>query len=81
MPIVSVDSFAALKYDYLVLGGGTAGLALAARYLSDNCPSNPEYCLDENFTIDLPKIRALVLGLLKLEDTILMSLKLMYLVC
>jgi hypothetical protein len=32
MPIVSVEQFKLIKFDYLILGGGTAGLTLAARY-------------------------------------------------
>ncbi|KAF8965920.1 hypothetical protein BDZ97DRAFT_1917924 [Flammula alnicola] len=35
MPIVSVEQFKATKFDYLILGGGTAGLTLAARLSED----------------------------------------------
>lgn len=31
MPIVSVDRFVATNFDYVVVGGGTAGLVVAAR--------------------------------------------------
>jgi hypothetical protein len=32
MPIVTIDEFKAARLDYLVVGGGTAGISLAARY-------------------------------------------------
>ena len=35
MPIVPVSEFVSLTFDYIVVGGGTAGLAVAAR-LSEN---------------------------------------------
>ncbi|KAF8195006.1 alcohol oxidase [Pholiota molesta] len=35
MPIVSVEQFKLIKFDYLILGGGTAGLTLAARLSED----------------------------------------------
>lgn len=31
MPIVSIEEFVSAKFDYVVVGGGTAGLAVAAR--------------------------------------------------
>lgn len=31
-PMISVDEFVKKDFDYLVLGGGTAGLVVAARY-------------------------------------------------
>jgi pyruvate/2-oxoglutarate dehydrogenase complex dihydrolipoamide dehydrogenase (E3) component len=36
MPIVSVEQFKLIKFDYLILGGGTAGLTLAASASSQN---------------------------------------------
>jgi hypothetical protein len=33
MPIVTIDNFLASKLDYLVVGGGTCGLVIAARYI------------------------------------------------
>ena len=39
-PIVTVDEFLKHEYDYLVLGGGTAGLTVAARLAED-----PQVCV------------------------------------
>ena len=42
MPVVSLQQFQATKFDYLIVGGGTSGLVLAARLvisiISDPCP-------------------------------------------
>ncbi len=35
MLIDSAEDFAALTYDYVIIGGGTAGLTLAARLTED----------------------------------------------
>ena len=32
--LATPEQFAARKYDYVVVGGGTAGLVVAARYVS-----------------------------------------------
>lgn len=32
MPVVTASEFISTKFDYLIVGGGTSGLALAARY-------------------------------------------------
>jgi ribulose 1,5-bisphosphate synthetase/thiazole synthase len=31
MPIISVDEFTSKTFDYIIVGGGTAGLVVAAR--------------------------------------------------
>lgn len=33
MPIVQASEFATIAFDYLIVGGGVAGLTLAARYV------------------------------------------------
>lgn len=57
----TLQQFAALDLDYLIVGGGTAGLAVAARLTSD-----PEFCvgvieagpsvlnIDDNGAINVP---------------------------
>ncbi len=37
MPIVSLKEFLNRPLDYLIAGGGTAGLCLAARYAQSRC--------------------------------------------
>lgn len=35
MPLIDASTFASTKFDYIVVGGGTAGLVVAARYETD----------------------------------------------
>ncbi len=36
MPIVDAHTFLSKSFDYLVVGGGTSGLVVAARFVSDS---------------------------------------------